>query len=802
MTLLEGTLERPAADRRLFLQTQCADNPALFDEVWRRVQAEQRMNGFLLDPLLPLLLQRDDTFQAGDIVNDRFRIVRTVAHGGMAIVYEAWDLKLDKRLALKCARLQFRRRLPPEVRNATEITHPNICRVFEIHTTRRNGIDIDFLTMEFVEGQTLAQHLLGGPLPAAPTRAIARQVCEGLAEAHRRGIIHGDLKANNVIVTASHLGTVRAVITDFGLARGLVTATATGPDAGTPDYMAPELWSGAGLSIASDIYALGVLLFELTHGHRPSQPPKQDTTRATGGRSHVHRRWDRVIARCLAEKPEERYERVEDVIRAIRPAFRRPLAQGVVAAILVGVTLWAGGWLGERYRAGRSVAVVPFTAESLPAEQEYLTVGLTDSLIHTLAQFPGLNVIAQSSSRTQGERSLEAFARDVGASLVVRGRIRRAGDRLMITAEVVDPVNGAVLWGSQYDATSMTLASIEAEIARRIGEQVGVRVTNDPIAVRTDARAKAYELVLRGQYQRRLYSIKSKKEAIGLFEQALVVDPQFALAHAELANTYRLLAGGGILDPAFAMPEAQAAAQRALAIDPNLAEAHAALGDVLKDQWKFEGAEREYQLAIALKPSLADAHMGYGILLSVTGRYPSAVRELATVRRLDPVGLPGALHAAAVHYNGRQYTAALRELQRAEKTIDPSAASPRMWKGMVLAGSGRFAEALVAYDEAFARNGRDGATRAFYVYALAKSGARDKAQSELEDLIASGEFVPLTALAVARAGLGQLDQAIALLQEAYTKPDPILQYLKVESHLDVVKDRPEYIELATRLNLP
>jgi tetratricopeptide (TPR) repeat protein len=249
------------------------------------------------------------------------------------------------------------------------------------------------------------------------------------------------------------------------------------------------------------------------------------------------------------------------------------------------------------------------------------------------------------------------------------------------------------------------------------------------------------------------------------------------------------------------MPAAEAAARRALAADPNLAEAHAALADIYKDQWNWRAAEQEYQTAIRLKPSLADAHMGYGILLSVTGRYAAALPELAQVKKLDPVGLPGALHAAAVHYNGRQYARALDELARARQ-LDPHAPSPLMWTGMVLAGSGRFGEAVSAYRAAIKAGDDTLATRCFYVFALARSGDRAEALRQLDEVLASPAFVPLTALATAYTGLREYDTAIELLQRAYAKPDPILQYLKVESHYDDLKTRPEYAGLAARLRLP
>src|SRR5579872_4149033 len=271
MNLVDLALSRPADERTAYLETACAGDTELLTKVCHYVQWEERMNGFLLDPLYAPV-DNEHPFEAGELLCDRFRIVREVAQGGMGIVYEATDEKLERRIALKCSKTGFRKRLPPEVRNATAISHPNVCKIFEIHTAFTSQGETDFITMEFLDGETLADRLRRGPLPSADARAIALQLCAGLAEAHRNQVIHGDLKSNNVILTSGPNGAIRAVITDFGLAHRPEAAQATltsGQMAGTPDYMAPELWKGAKASVASDIYALGVIF----HVMLTAEPP-------------------------------------------------------------------------------------------------------------------------------------------------------------------------------------------------------------------------------------------------------------------------------------------------------------------------------------------------------------------------------------------------------------------------------------------------------------------------------------------------------------------------------------------------
>lgn len=805
MALLERALLLDDGARREFVERESAGDDALFLAVWGRIEAARRMQGFLLRPLMSPVLWVEEDLKPGELLRERFRIVRTVAHGGMAVVYEAWDERLEKRIALKCARPEFRRRISPEARSATEITHPNVCRVFELHSVERNGGPLDFITMELLKGETLAHRLLRGPLAFAAFLECARQLCSGLAEAHRRRIVHGDLKASNVIISAHGDGThERAVITDFGLARAFGGDEVQAPSsAGTPDYMAPELWRGGSPSVRSDIYALGVLMHEMLKGVRPGSA--HGAQQVASSRWPVQRRVERVIATCLARDPSARYESVEQVSAALAATHGPSVPRLVLIGVALVLAVSAGGWLGRWLTAPvtRTVAVLPFAMDPSAADSsQYLAEGMADSLIRSLAQFPGVSVIARSSSfaPVSKDATLAERASNLGAPYLVTGLVRRVGEREVASVELLDAAEGRHLWGGEFSLQPSSLASVESEIARHVAERIGVRLSATPTSTESEARSRAYELLLRGQYQRRLYTPDSRREAIGLFEQALVVDPSFALAHAELANTFRLLAGGGVLDPREAMPKADAEAQRALAADPAMAEAHAAYADVLKDRWRFTDAEREYRRAIELKPSLADAHMGYGILLSVMGRMEEALRETARVRELDPVGMPGALHAAAVLYNGRQFPEALTELDRATR-LDPSAPSPWMWRGMVMAASGRFTDALAAYDRAMERD-HTLATRAFRVYALGGAGRDDEARQELARIRQSGDFVPDTALAVAYVGVGDADSAVASLETAFNRPDPILQYLKVEPHYDSLKGRAEYGRLARDLGLP
>ena len=345
MSLVEKALARPTQDREQFVRKECAGNPSLFETVWHYVDWDERMKDFLLHPFYTASAD-EPLLEVGQMLQSRFRIVREVAKGGMGVVYEAWDEKLGRRIAVKCAKAGFHASLSPEVRHASEINHPNVCKTWEIHTASGPQGDFDFLTMEFIEGHTLAQRLSEGPLAKKEAGLIATQLCAGLAEAHRHQVIHGDLKPNNILL-ASGPDAVRAVITDFGLARLWLApgpAVMSGVAGGTLNYMAPELLKGERPSAASDIYALGVILHEMASGRRPFEGPAPLPESATRRAPSLKHPWGHIIARCLESDPARRCADVSEIAGALVPF---PCA---------------GGWLSQSQSQSQPPRAPPDTA--------------------------------------------------------------------------------------------------------------------------------------------------------------------------------------------------------------------------------------------------------------------------------------------------------------------------------------------------------------------------------------------------------------------------------------------------------
>jgi serine/threonine-protein kinase len=373
-----------------------------------------------------------------------------------------------------------------------------------------------------------------------------------------------------------------------------------------------------------------------------------------------------------------------------------------------------------------------------------------------------------------------------------------------ISVELVNGADGTHIWGAMYNTQIAGLPGVETQIAREMAVRMRSKPTKTEeakLSKGTSTHNEAYEFLLRGRYHMQLYSPESRQKAIGYYQQALALDPRFALANAEMARAYRVLSGSAVAAPSEAMTKAEAAASRALAADWELAEAHAALADIKKDQWDWAAAESEYRRALALNPNLAVAHQGYAIYLSVRGKGDAAIEEIQRAIEVDPLGLPTAIHAVAVYYNARHYDQSQQALKRAEG-LDPTAPSLWTWMGMVHGANGRFKAAIEAYEKAIGLGDDTAATQCYYGYALARGGRRDQSLKIQEGLKTSGAYVSKVAVAILHAGLNQRERAIESLQEAFAARDPLLQYIRVEEHLDSIRDDRRFREIAAKVGLP
>jgi len=678
MGLVEMALASPPEECESRLRAACGGDGRLFDEVWGYVEAERRMAGFLLDPFCPRL-PIDHLFEAGELLLGRFRILREVAQGGMGIVYEAHDEKLDRRVALKCAKAGFTKRLPPEVRNASEVSHPNVCKIFEIHTTATAHGEVDFLTMEFLDGQTLSDVLKAGPPGVDDAALIARQLCSGLAEAHRQQVIHGDLKTSNIIVTRAGDGAVRAVITDFGLARRPASSQWTlpsGPLAGTPDYMAPELWTGAKPSTASDIYALGIILREL----RP----------AAGGRGWRHsltlRNWDRTVERCLHEDPARRFASADHITRSLFPRTRR-----WVAAAAVAVALAAGSAVGAHRLASAPqetvrLALLPL---SFGNDATPFTGALSRQVASRLERLDGgtrarLSVIPLTDVLRRKVTSV-AEARDVlGATHVLRGRLSKEQDRLVIEAYLTDAT-------SQVDAREWRVTYAPGDVPHVPVALAGM-VTGTLRLPALEQENRVSEAA-REDYTAGLALLRRNSgvdAAIPRLERAVAFDPDSALTHAALAEGqwWRYKLGN---DAAW-LERTKESLEQAERRNPDLAEVHRVAGLLLGDAGWYEQAVARYLRAIELDAGSGDAHRRLGMAYEANNQLELALPAYRRAVELDATHYRN--HQALGNYfnqRGNYEEAAKHFLTTAE--LAPEEPSVHFVLGSVYNNLGRFSEA-------------------------------------------------------------------------------------------------------------
>jgi serine/threonine protein kinase/predicted Zn-dependent protease len=828
MNLVTLTLAQPENQRETYLANACSGNSTLFSQAWSYVQWEVRMQGFLLDPLFGAA-EDENPFETGQLLDARFRIVREVARGGMGIVYEAVDEKLDRRIALKCAMSEFRKRLPPEVRHASEISHPNVCKIFEIHTASTADGEVDFLTMEFLDGETLAARLGRGPLPEAEADAIRGQICAGLAEAHRNRVVHGDLKSNNVILTQDAGGGVRAVITDFGLARKPLGpaddltfgASGSSQAAGTPDYMAPELWKGEKPSTASDVYALGVILHELAVGRRPSD--------------RENRRPDPILRRCLDPDPARRFQDAVEVAAALDASrLRRRWTRAAAAIVLAAIALAAVSGVVTYERATAPKESVRLAM--LPLGSEDVAQRISRDAADELARLKGgtrarLSVVPRNEVFGQHVDTVEKAHSALGVTHVVRGAIAWDNGKVTVHAFLTDARSQTNLadWQAEYAPSEVHYAG-----AAMAGMVTAALHLPPPATAPVNAAAK--QDYLKGlEYTRRNSTVD---RALPLLERAVAADPDSPLTWAglseaqwfkyfitkdpawldraseslrqaqdrdlDLAPVHRvtglLRANAGLYE------EAEAEYKRAIDLDPTNGDADRRLGHVYESTHRLDEAlavlkkavqlvpndfkayqdlgnyyaqyggdepeaVRQFEKCVQLAPDEPDAHRVLGGAYQDLGRYAEAERELRIAVQLSPT--PAALVQLA---NVLMYQSRDREaIPFLFRAVSQSPNESLWWMDLGIAcrranlprESGRaFRCGLAQAETAMARDPRDGDVRSRLAFLSARLGDRKRAETEIAQALSLSPASSVTqGLAVWTCeALGRRDDALAILR--------------------------------------
>jgi serine/threonine protein kinase/tetratricopeptide (TPR) repeat protein len=783
-----------------------------------------------------------------------YLMVEKIGAGGMGVVYKAKDTRLARFVALKFlpedvahdpqAIERFRR----EARAASVLNHPGICTIYDIGEQDGRA----FIAMEFIDGETLRSHIHGKALPLEEILKLGTQLTEALDAAHAEGIIHRDIKPANIFVTKRG----QAKVLDFGLAklvrRGLASVNADfggeSPDSnsivgiisGTPSYMSPEQIRGDDLDPRTDIFSLGLVLYEMATGRKAfgggtggtiieavlTRPPV--SVRSIN--LDVPPRLERIIDKALHKDRGRRYQHAADMLADLQRLkrdtdFGRRDRKGDAESVLTSTTGPSSSTGKRRSQTSRvergalrperlskvigSLAVFPFENLSHDPENEYLSDGIPGSLINILATVPRLRVIAQSTVfRYKGQQiDPQAVGRELNVRAVLTGRMMQSGGALRIGTELVDVATGAQLWGAQFDRKPGDIFVIQDEISNEISGKLRLQLTRAEkkrLIKRHTEDDEAYRLYLKGRHHWNRWTEEGFFKAIGYFQQAVEKDPGYALAHTGLAESYVLLGWNSYLPPKDAFPKAKAAAMTALELDRGLGEAHTPLAAALwLYDWQWQDAQTEFKRSLELNPAYPTASHWHAEYVMTMGRQVEAIAKMKNSQDLDPLSLIINVAIGWASYMARQYDQAIEQLLRTAE-LDPNYPVTYWILGLLYRITARYELAITAGERGVDLSGGSPLMRAALAHTYGMSGRAKEALQVLDDLtkLAKHKYVAPHFLAGIHIGLGENDCAIEYLEKSYKEHSHWLIYLHIDPSMDALRSNPRFQDLLRRVGLP
>ncbi|MBM4169124.1 MAG: protein kinase [Ignavibacteria bacterium] len=754
-----------------------------------------------------------------------YEILEKLGSGGMGVVYKAHDTRLKRTVALKflppdlTRDAEAKQRFIHEAQAASALQHNNICTIHDIDETDDGRL---FIVMDCYEGESLTSRIATGPMQAKEAVDVALHVASGLSKAHEKGIVHRDIKPGNVFITTD--GTVK--ILDFGLAKlagGQTRLTRAGSTLGTAAYMSPEQAQGLEVDQKTDIWSLGVVLFEMLTGKLPFRGDheaalaysvvNEEPIPARRLRADIPTSLETIVVRCLEKDPAKRFQATEDMIVQLRklqeekrdPAHvlarrSRVLWLAASAIVILGAILFYVYILPpERSAERKSIAVLPFKNLSDSKQDEYFSDGVTEEIITNLSKIGDLKVTSRTSIMRykSTDKGLREIARELGVSVILDGSVRRAGDRVRITGQLIDAESDEHIWAETYDLDMKDVFAIQTDVAEKIA--LAFRASLSPeektkLHVKPTESLSAHDLFLRGRYEWRQRTQESLQNAASFFHQAVALDPNYALAHVGLADCYALYPYYGItvLSRAEAYDRAENSVRKALAINPQLAEAHCSLGNILKDwKWDWKGAEREFKRAIELDPAYATAHQWYSECLGAMGSLEASLTEAKRAYELEPFTPVIAGNVSLALTRLRKYDEAI---QQSRKTTDLDPVFPSAHRVLT-----RLYYLKRQFRDAAEEVRRAGAPAKVAEIFLIEPPDSGRLTRHLRSFQMPDEWKYLLVEILATHGLN--NRALEVLSELIDEKNPELQYLVHSPALDALSLNSRFLILMKKMGL-
>ena len=843
-TIFHSARELDPSSRSAFLDEACSADQALRTEIEALLNSHDSADGFIARPAAEItaeVLAKEQAALAVGRMFGHYQLLEPLGRGGMGDVYLATDTRSGRKAALKLLPLRFTgdaerfNRFQREARTVIALNHPNIVTIYEI------GEDdsTHYIVSELIEGETLRERLTRGRVDLGEALEIAPQIASALTAAHRAGIVHRDIKPENIMLRPD--GYVKVL--DFGIAKlaeesdpvpltkaeapRLLVETSAGRLLGTARYMSPEQARGLSVDERTDIWSLGVVLYEMVAGCTPfngetptdvivsilTSPPST----LTDFRAEVSAELQQVIAKALRKDRQERYGSVNEMADALKE-LRRNLEvsrltkpvwwRWAALAMLIVALAVSLPFLRMRSKPAEpekipSIAVLPFENLSRDPDNAYFTEGIQEEILTRLSKISGLKVISRTSTQKYKSTpdNLREIAHQLGVTNILEGSVQKKADQIRVNVQLINAQNDSHLWADRFDRKLADIFAVESEIATRIADTLQAKLTGseqNTLRARPTENSEAHQLYLKGRFFWNKRTAADLHRSIDYFKQAIEKDPDYALAYSGMADAYILLPAFGGAEPGTGYANIKEAADKAIALDPNLADPHASIGLTACFDFDLGLSRREFEKAITLNPNYATAHHWLGnSLLLCTGDFERSIAELKRALELDPLSLAINIDLGVSYLFAGQYSEGIAQEQKALE-LDGNSYYAHYTLGELLESSGNLRGAIAEYEKAVSLD-KDPLALALLGRAQGLAGNREKAQQILRKLTTSESFVPDYALGLVNLGLGEKNAALDAFERSFAKRQPDLFLIRFDPLLKPLRGDPRFEKLAEKI---